>query len=102
MREAGSRSVVDYYEYRQGTTCQRLAPERVIAFRYPDPRDPYLSGLSPLRACFESAALGSTFLAYKRSIWDNAALPGVIISPMESISEDERIRLVVRVLGQQA
>lgn len=93
VREAGSRNIVDYYEYCQGRTSERLAPERVIAFRYPNPRDPYLSGLSPLRACFESVALGSTFLAYKRSIWDNAALPGVIISPMESISEDERLRL---------
>ena len=91
-REPGSAKVVDYYEYR-GQTVQRFAPERVIHFRAPDPRDPYCSGLSPLRACFEQAALTSEFAAMKRSIYDNAALPSVMITPEEAIGKDERDRL---------
>jgi HK97 family phage portal protein len=95
-RAADSPNLVDYYEYRTGAITQRFSPREIIHFRYPDPRDPYCSGLSPLRAAFESAALGSQFLAYKRSIWDNAALPGVILSPTEVISEEERDRLEAR------
>src|SRR5262249_17216572 len=45
-REPDSRSLVDYYEYR-GQTVERFGPERVVHFRFPDPRDPYTSGLSP-------------------------------------------------------
>src|SRR5262249_20759782 len=54
-REPGSPNLVDYYLYRTGAREQRFAPERVIHFRYPDPRDPYTGGLSPLRACYEQA-----------------------------------------------
>src|SRR5262249_26044554 len=61
--------------------------------RYPDPRDPYGPGLSPLRAVFEHVALSSEYVAYKRTIWGNNALPGVILSPGEVISEEERGRL---------
>ena len=43
--------------YRAGRARSGSPPERVIAFRYPDPRDPYLAGLSPLRACYEQARL---------------------------------------------
>ena len=57
-----SPQLIDYYEYR-GLTTQRLSPSRVIHFRFPDPRDPYLSGLSPLRACYEQASLVSDFAA---------------------------------------
>lgn len=93
VRLPGDDAVVSYYELRDGQRVERYAPESVIHFRYPDPREPYLSGLSPLRACFESAALNSIFMAYKRSIWDNAALPGAIVSPVEAIGPDERDRL---------
>jgi HK97 family phage portal protein len=93
VREADEPEVVSYYEYFNGSEVLRLPPRNVIHFRYPDPREPYLGGLSPLRACFESASLASIFLAYKRSIWDNAALPGAVLSPTEAISPEERDRL---------
>ena len=44
-----------------------FAPEQIIHFAYPDPRDPYTSGLSPLRACFEQAALTSDYAAFKKA-----------------------------------
>jgi HK97 family phage portal protein len=91
-RSADSPRLVDYYEYR-GQTLQQLPPARVIHFRFPDPRDPYLSGLSPLRACYEQASLVSDFAAMKRSIYDNAALPSVVLTPNEPISPEERDRL---------
>jgi HK97 family phage portal protein len=91
-REANSARLVDRYEYR-GQTVQQFSPERVLHFRVPDPRDPYCSGLSPLRACFEQAALTSEYAAMKRSIYDNAALPSVVLTPEEAIGPDERDRL---------
>ncbi len=92
-REPGSPNLVDYYLYRTGTNEQRFPPGRVIHFRYPDPRDPYTGGLSPLRACYEQAALVSEFAAFKRAKFENHAIPDAIVSPDEVIGEEERDRL---------
>jgi HK97 family phage portal protein len=92
-REPESRQLVDYYEYRTGATAVRYRPEEIIHFRYPDPKDPYTAGLSPLRACWEQAALTSDYLAFKKATWENSAIPGVVISPDEVLGEEERDRL---------
>ncbi len=91
-RKPQSPNLVDYYEYR-GLSSQRFPPSRVIHFRFPDPRDPYLSGLSPLRACFEQVALTSEYAAMKRAIYDNTAVPSVLITPNGALGADERDRL---------
>jgi len=92
VREPNSPRIVDAYEYR-GATPQRFAPDRVIHFRCPDPRDPYTSGMSPLKACFDQAALVSEFASLKRSVYDNAAMPSVLITPDEGLAPEERERL---------
>jgi HK97 family phage portal protein len=91
-RDPASHKIVDHYEYRSQQT-QRFPPRRIVHFRCPDPRDPYSSGLGPLRACFEQAALVSEYAAMKRSLYDNAALPSVLITPAEGMGADERDRL---------
>jgi HK97 family phage portal protein len=93
VREPRSRNLVDYYLYRTGTEEQRFRPDQIIHFRYPDPRDPYLGGLSPLRACYEQATLISEFAAFKRAKFENHAIPDAIVSPDEVIGEEERDRL---------
>jgi len=92
-REPNSTRIIDYYEYRNGSTVQRFRPDEIIHFRYPDPRDPYTAGLGPLRACWEQAALTSDYLAFKKATWENSAIPGVVVSPDEVIGEEERDRL---------
>jgi HK97 family phage portal protein len=93
LREPGSSRLVDYYQYRTGSQEQRFRPEQIIHFRYPDPRDPYTSGLSPLRACFEQVALTSDFAAFKKAKFENNAVPDALVSPDETIGEEERDRL---------
>ncbi|MFO0966831.1 MAG: phage portal protein [Gemmataceae bacterium] len=91
-RDLASPRLVDYYEYR-GQTTEKFPPERIIHFRFPDPRDPYTAGLSPLRACFDQAALTSEYAALKRSLYKNAGLPSALITPAEAIDHIERGRL---------
>lgn len=93
VREAESMKPVDWYEIRRGGVIEKIGPERIIHFRYPDPRDPYGAGLSPLRACRESASLQALILRSKRSRHENLAMPGVILSPAEPMHENERDRL---------
>ncbi|HTU90073.1 MAG TPA: phage portal protein [Gemmataceae bacterium] len=92
-RDADSKNLVDFYLYRNGRSEERFDPERIIHFAYPDPRDPYTSGLSPLRACFEQAALVSDYAAFKKAKFENHAVPDAIISPDEVMGEEERDRL---------
>jgi HK97 family phage portal protein len=92
-RDPDSPNIVDSYQYRTGPREQSFPPGQVIFFRYPDPRDPYLGGLSPLRAAFEQIALSSSYAATKGAIYDNQAIPSAIISPEEIIGEDERDRI---------
>lgn len=92
VREPNSPRIVDAYEYRGGAP-QRFGPERIVHFRSPDPRDPYASGLSPLKACFDQAVLVSEFASLKRTVYDNAALPSVLITPDDGLAPEERERL---------
>jgi len=92
IRNPDKANAVETYEV-QGRVPQRFPADHVIHFRFPDPRDPYGPGLSPLRACFEQAALASEYAAMKRCIYDNAALPNVILTPDEPIGHEERDRL---------
>ncbi len=92
-RATESQEIVDYYEYRGAGGVTRYDPADVIRFQLPDPRDPYTGGLSPLRACFEQAALSSEFAAMKRAVYDNTGVPSVVLSPAEVIGADERDRL---------
>ncbi len=93
MRKPDSPRPIDYYQYRTGASEQHFRPEEIIFFRYPDPRDPYAGGLSPLRACFEQVALLSDYAAMKKAIYENQAVPSALVTPEEVIGEEERDRL---------
>src|SRR5947199_10634497 len=82
-----------FYEYRTVSPSQEFRPEEIIHFRYPDPKDPYTSGLSPLRAAFESIAVLSDYMAFRQAKFENRAIPDAIVSPDEVMGEEERDRL---------
>jgi HK97 family phage portal protein len=92
-RRDDSPNPIDYFEYRTGKRYQEFPVESVIFFRYPDPRDPYLGGLSPLRACYEQVLLTSEFAATKAAIYENRGLPSALVAPDDIIGEEERDRL---------
>jgi HK97 family phage portal protein len=92
-REPDSPNLIDSYLYRSGSTEQTFPPQQIIHFRYPDPRDPYTNGLSPLRACFEQVRLTSHYAAFKEAKFENRAIPDAVVSPEEVLGEEERDRL---------
>ncbi|MFM7150867.1 MAG: phage portal protein, partial [Gemmataceae bacterium] len=92
-RRADSSELVDGYIYRAGGQERRFAAADIIVFRYPDARDPYLGGLSPLRACFEQARLASEFAAFRQARFSNHAIPDALICPDQVMGEEERDRL---------
>jgi HK97 family phage portal protein len=92
-RNPDSDNIVDYFEYRSGKTIRRFSPDQIVFFRFPDPRNPYTDGLSPLRASFEQVVLASEFSATKAAVYENRGIPSALVSPDEVIGEEERDRL---------
>lgn len=92
-REDRSQELVTSYVYRNGQIVHRFLPDEIIHFSYPDPRDPYLRGYPPLRACFEQVQLLSEFAAFKNAKFRNHAIPDALLTPDEAIGESERDRL---------
>src|SRR5205085_1825870 len=78
---------------RNGSKTETYSPDQVIHFRFPDPRDPYCSGMSPLRAAYEQIALVSQYTAMKRAVYDNTGIPSVVLTPEEIVGSDEKERL---------
>jgi HK97 family phage portal protein len=92
-READSPNLVDRYCYQTGKTRDYFPPDQIMHFRYPDPRSPYTSGLSPLRAAIESVNLTSHYNARRSAIFEQTAVPDAVVTPSEVIGDDERERL---------
>jgi HK97 family phage portal protein len=89
----GSAKPVDCYEYQGPKGTQRFRPEEVIGFFYPDPKNPYQGGLSPLQAAYEQVITAGEFTAFKREKFTNQALPDAILAPDEVLGEEEARRL---------
>jgi HK97 family phage portal protein len=92
-RDDDSPNVIDWYTYQTGKSKQYFKPEEILHFRYPDPRNPYAGGLSPLRASIESVNLTSHYNARRSAIFEQTAVPDAIVTPAEVIGDDERERL---------
>jgi HK97 family phage portal protein len=86
-------NILSHYEY-SGTTGKIVyQPDEVIHFKHVGLTDPYLYGLSPMRAAFEQVTVSDKLLAYEEAILDNRARPDMIISPKEAIGQQEARRL---------
>jgi HK97 family phage portal protein len=96
-RAPNSPRLIDYYSYRTGAREQEFPPQEIVHFRYPDPRDPYLGGISPLRAAYEQINFLSGYTAFKNSTYENNALPAALITPDDVIGEEERDRLETQI-----
>jgi HK97 family phage portal protein len=96
-RQPDSANLVDYYSYRTGSHEQNFTSDEIVSFRYPDPRDPYLGGIAPLRAAFEQINFLSGYTAFKNTTYENNALPAALITPDVVIGEEERDRLEAQI-----
>ncbi len=77
--EDGARVVG--YDYAAGAARERLDPAEMIAFRFPDPRNPYSGGLSPARAVWESIDILRRHKAHVGAMLDNRARPDALVRP---------------------
>lgn len=95
-RKHGSTRILDHYEYRAGRKTIIFQPEEVIPFRTKSLTDPYVGGVSPLRAAFARTEIVDKHLGAANALLNNNARPDLVISPTNSdgvIGKDEKTRL---------
>lgn len=74
-------TLVDGYEFGNSAQRQSYAVDEVLRFRYPSPFNPYIGGMSPLRACLDQIRIRRSTDAHVQATVDNGARPGSVISP---------------------
>jgi HK97 family phage portal protein len=77
-----TKSIVDFYEFNVpgGSESKKYNPKDVIVFKMASLIDPYVDGLSPLQAAFESNEVNNRLLTHESSLLENEGRPDVILT----------------------
>lgn len=78
-RKMGENSVIDSFELRMGAKVQDFPRDEIVWFRKPSPIDT-IGGFGNLRGILETAELDMRMLEYERAVFDNMAVPDILIS----------------------
>lgn len=81
---------IKHYEYRPEEIGDPiiLQPEDVIFIKYDDPMDPF-RGLSPLAAAWREVQTDSSIAGYRKSFFDNAAIPSGVLTTKLDANKDK-------------
>ncbi len=88
------RGVVEYYEYGSFANKQILSKDQVIRFSFPDPKNPYSGGYSPLRSVIDAVDMEDRYKNFISRLMDQ---PTIFASPKEPIGQDEADRLARKI-----
>lgn len=83
---------IDHYDFGLGTQKQPFYPDEMIVFKFPNLRDPYGEGWSPVRAAYETINILNKDNAYASIELDNRGRPDLVMSPKDVIGENEAKR----------
>lgn len=82
FREQNSTRLIDYYKFAANTPSEKkYTVDEIIPFLMPNLKNPYVDGLSPLMAAFESNSVSNKLIAHEDSFLSNEARPDAIITP---------------------
>ena len=83
-----SNKIVDYYEFNPPGSPDpiKYRPEDIISFLMPSIADPYVDGMAPLQASYESNEVNKKLISHEDGLLTNEARPDVVISPKDSES----------------
>jgi hypothetical protein len=90
--------LIDHYEYGPKIGLLRIPVDQIVKFNFTDPFNPYLGGLSPLRASIDKIRIGRKGDAQTNALLDNMGRPDAVFTPKGTedgwgIGEDEAVRL---------
>jgi len=91
--DRSSTGIIDHYEYANGLGKSYFSKDEIIHFKACSLADPYIFGLSSLRASYEQNTVSDKLIAYEEAVLDNRARPDMLISPKDAIGATEAARL---------
>lgn len=94
VRMMRQRDGLTRYGYLVGSGIVDLGTD-VLAFRYPNPVDP-LVGQAPLRPAVRAVALDNEATDFVKTLLQNRAVPGVVITTQQQVDKDISDRLSAR------
>jgi HK97 family phage portal protein len=80
------------YIYELGGTKYPIAKEDIIHFKFPNPLDDFF-GQSPLRAALRQVSVDNEATDFSKSILENSAIPGVVITTQSTLDDEVTERL---------
>lgn len=83
---------IEGYEYELGGRMYKIPEQDVIHFKLPDPLNDFL-GMPPLRAGVRATSVDNEATDFVKSLLENKAIPGVVITTQSQIDEDLTKRL---------
>lgn len=91
--KSGGATILEKYTY----LGQDFAPDELEGGRFLSLRDPYLSGMSPMQACYEQLGLTNYYTSTIEDTLKNGARPSAMIGPKDNQSSgwlpEQRARL---------
>lgn len=96
-QEPGSNDYVSYYEYTVNGITYRIAPNRIVHFRYElDPYNP-IKGRKMLNSVLSEIYTDEEAAAFTAALIKNTGIPGVTIAPdTEKVKVDEADALAIK------
>ncbi len=94
---AGTRVLIDHYEYNLGGKVIIFSPDEILHFRYANPNS-LITGLSPLQAVLLSADTNKAMMEHSFNTFESGAFLGTVIeAPAEMSPMDyERLKTDLR------
>ena len=89
------------YTQKIGTEERDFDPEEIAHFKHPNPGNPFW-GKGPLEAVGLAATLYHDFNIYESALMQNDAVPGIVLTAREGITESQRKRAEKRFNQKQA
>ena len=86
----GEKHIIDEYEFKIGGRVQRFPQKDIYHIRKPSPID-MISGLSQLRGILYSAESNQRMLEWENAVYQNFAVPDLLISPDDEDVTQEQI-----------
>jgi HK97 family phage portal protein len=75
---------IDRYSFGAGTRARDYEPSEIVPFRFADLTNPYIGGVSPMRAAFEKHKLSRKIDARTNAILSNGGMPAGLFVPAAS------------------
>ncbi len=84
------KSLIEHYEYKEGTTIKKYSEQDIIHIKYPNPRDPYFYGCGIVEKSLSEIDIDDFISDFQRTYFENDTTPPAVITFPNILNEKVR------------